>query len=55
MLILISATTPEILGIDPEFGPVAGGTLITIFGRNLQGDSDVQLLLNGLVSEVISR
>ena len=48
-------TTPEILGIDPSFGPLAGGTLITLYGRNLQGDSEIRVLIQNMDCTVLSR
>lgn len=35
--------TPVFTSITPQFGPTTGGTLITIFGSNLTGTTNVQL------------
>ena len=46
--------TPTVSGASPLFGPIAGGTVSTITGTNLNIGNDAVVRLNG-ISEVCMR
>lgn len=46
-MLLLRRQSPEVHGFRPDVGPISGGTLLTIFGRNLDAGSNATVLMTG--------